>query len=49
MGETAATSTTLSNHPASKDAYVYTLWQRRDYYAFAYFCNGSYGREYMAD
>ena len=48
MGETAATSTTLSNHPASKDAYVYTLWQRRDYYAFAYFCNGSYGREYTS-
>ncbi len=31
-------STVASNVPGSKDEYVYLVWERRDYAAFAYFC-----------
>jgi hypothetical protein len=48
FGETAATMTTLANVPGSKDSFVYVLWLRRDYYAFAYFCKDSFGTEYKA-
>lgn len=43
FGETAATLSTLANLPGSKDSFVYVLWLRRDYYAFAYYCKDSIG------
>jgi len=41
LGMTAIATTTAANVPGSKDSFVYVVWQRRDYYAFAYFCPGN--------
>lgn len=38
LGMTPVATTTMANVPGSKDSFVQVVWQRRDYYAFAYFC-----------
>jgi len=40
LGMTPVVSTTGANVPGSKDSFVNVVWERRDYYAFAYFCPG---------
>jgi len=41
LGMTPIATTTGANVPGSKDSFVNVVWQRRDYYAFAYFCPSS--------
>lgn len=38
LGESGVTVSTLANLPGGKDSVVQVLWERRDYYAFAYQC-----------
>jgi len=38
LGMTPVATTTGANIPGSKDSFVSVIWERRDYYAFAYFC-----------
>ena len=38
LGSSPITTTTAANVPGSKDSFVFVVWQRRDYYAFAYKC-----------
>lgn len=38
-GESGVATTTLANTPGSKDSFVNVFWERRDYFAFAYFCS----------
>jgi len=40
LGASGITTTSAANVPGSKDSFVNVVWQRRDYYAFAYFCPG---------
>lgn len=40
IGASAVTVSTAKNLPAS-DGTVYSVWKRRDYYAWAYFCPGA--------
>jgi len=40
LGMTPVATTTAANVPGSKDSFVHVVWERRDYYAFAYFCPG---------
>ncbi len=41
LGIPGIISTTAANVPGSKDSFVNVVWERRDYYAFAYLCPGS--------
>jgi hypothetical protein len=38
FGSGGMTTTVAANHPLAQDQFVYLVWERRDYYAFAYFC-----------
>jgi hypothetical protein len=40
VGATPMHTAIAANVPGSKDNFVYSVWQRRDYYALAYFCPG---------
>lgn len=40
LGASPITTTVAANVPGSKDSFVYVVWERRDYYAFAYACPG---------
>jgi len=39
-GSTGVTVSTAKNIPGAANSAVYVVWGRRDYYAFAYFCDG---------
>jgi hypothetical protein len=41
QGATGLISTSFKNVPGAKDQFVFMLWERRDYYAFAYFCKSN--------